>query len=167
MGKYNDDDMFMLLTEIFAKQSHCRRLQVAALIVKDGRILSVGYNGTPKGLTNCDEIFSETDLTDKSFSDEHHRWSDINELHAEQNAISWAAKQGISIIGATMYVKYSPCRHCTKMIIASGIKRLVYQLPYDREIDGLTMMTKAGIEINKINSDGYLDFKNIIKEQIF
>ncbi|MBZ4682788.1 MAG: dCMP deaminase [Fusobacteriaceae bacterium] len=166
MGKFNDDLMFMLQTEILAKQSHCQRLQVAAMIVKEGRILSIGYNGTPKGLDNCDDIFTNDDKLKEDFSKEHHIWSDIHELHAEQNAISWAARQGIAIKDATIYVKYSPCRHCTKMIIASGIKRVVFLNRYDRDQEGLKIMERADIEIVELDNELYNNFKSTIIDSI-
>ncbi len=166
MGRFKDDLMFMVLTEIFSRQSHCQRIKVAALIVKDGRILSVGYNGTPKGLINCDEVFSEEDIQKEDFKTRHHEWSDIHELHAEQNAISWAAKIGISLEGATIYVRYSPCRHCSKLIIASGIKRVVFLEKYDRDQEGLKLMQSAGISLDQIDIKEYEKFKKKLISEI-
>jgi len=166
MGKLNDDLMMMYITEVVAKQSHCQRLQVGALIVKESRILSMGYNGTAPGLINCDDVFSDEDKKDKDFSHDHHQWSDIHEQHAEQNAISWAAKNGIAIEGATIYTKYSPCRHCTKVILASGLKRVVFLIEYDRDNMGLDLMRDAGIEIDIIEEDSYETFKKEMKNKI-
>ena len=107
MGKLNDDLMMMYITEVVAKQSHCQRLQVGALIVKEGRILSMGYNGTAPGLINCDAVFSDEDTKDKDFSHKHHQWSDIHEQHAEQNAISWAAKMELPLKGQ-LFIQNTP-----------------------------------------------------------
>lgn len=166
MGKLNDDFMMMYITEVVAKQSHCQRLQVGALIVKEGRILSMGYNGTAPGLINCDAVFSDEDKLKENFSHDHHQWSDVHEQHAEQNAISWAAKNGISVCGATIYTKYSPCRHCTKVIIAGGIKRVVFLIEYDRDNMGLNLMRQAGITIDIINQKEYENFKTELKDKI-
>ena len=116
---------FINIAKEIASASKCVSKQVGAVIVKDGRILSTGYNGTPPGYTNC------TDHWDGEYTKDHHEWSKTYEIHAEMNAIIWAAREGISINGATIYVTLEPCSDCSKNIIASGIKRIVYDKSYE------------------------------------
>ncbi len=120
----SDTNFINIATEL-AKASKCVSKQVGAVIVKDGRILSTGYNGTPAGYINCSEHW------DGNYTSEHHEWSKTYEIHAEMNAIIWAARKGISIEGATIYVTLEPCSECSKNLIASGIKRIVYAKPYE------------------------------------
>ena len=119
------DRNFINIAHELASASKCVSKQVGAVIVKDGRILSTGYNGTPSGYTNC------CDYWDAEYTSEHHEWSKTYEIHAEMNAIIWAAREGISIKGATIYVTLEPCSDCSKNIIASGIKRIVYDKAYE------------------------------------
>ena len=120
----NDTNFIRIATEI-ASASKCVSKQVGAVIVKDGRILSTGYNGTPAGYQNC------CDFWDGQYTKDHHEWSKTYEIHAEMNAIIWAARKGISIEGATIYVTLEPCSECSKNLIASGIKRIVFQKSYE------------------------------------
>ncbi len=120
----NDKNFINIATEL-ATASKCVSKQVGAVIVKDGRILSTGYNGTPSGYTNCCEHWND------EYTSEHHEWSKTFEIHAEMNAIIWAARKGISIEGATIYVTLEPCSECSKNLIASGIKRIVYAKEYE------------------------------------
>ncbi|WP_458700333.1 deoxycytidylate deaminase [Sulfurospirillum sp. 1307] len=120
-----NDKNFINIAHEIARASKCVSKQVGAVIVKDGRILSTGYNGTPSGYVNC------CDYWDGKYTNEHHEWSKTYEIHAEMNAIIWAAREGISIKGATIYVTLEPCSDCSKNIIASGIKRIVYDKSYE------------------------------------
>ncbi len=119
------DKNFLNIAAEIASASKCVSKQVGAVIVKDGRILSTGYNGTPAGFQNC------CDYWDNEYTSEHHEWSKTYEIHAEMNAIIWAAREGISIKGATIYVTLEPCSECSKNVIASGIKRIVYAKSYE------------------------------------
>jgi len=119
------DINFINIAKELASASKCVSKQVGAVIVKDGRILSTGYNGTPAGHTNC------CDHWDGEYTKDHHEWSKTYEIHAEMNAIIWAAREGISIDGATIYVTLEPCSECSKNLIASGIKRVVYDKSYE------------------------------------
>ena len=116
------DIVYLEMARSLSKLSKCVRLQVGCLLVKDGRVLSTGVNGTPSGYTNCNEA---------SYP-EHHEWSLRHEIHAELNAVIWAARSGTAIEGATAYVTHSPCDQCTKNLLAAGIKRIVYDEQYDR-----------------------------------
>lgn len=120
-----NDKNFINIAHEIATASKCVSKQVGAVIVKDGRILSTGYNGTPSGYTNCCEYW------DGKYTKEHHEWSKTYEIHAEMNALIWAAREGISVKGATIYVTLEPCSECSKNIIASGIKRIVYDRAYE------------------------------------
>lgn len=116
--------------------SCCNRKKVGALIVKDGTIISDGFNGTPKGFPNdCEDANGGT------------YWY---VLHAEANAILKVAKSSQSTEGATLYITYSPCKECSKLIVQAGIRRIVYYEEY-RDILGLTILREAGIDILKID----------------
>ena len=119
------DENFINIAKEIAGASKCVSKQVGAVIVKDGRILSTGYNGTPAGYTNCCTHW------DDEYTKDHHDWSKTYEIHAEMNAIIWAARKGISIEGATIYVTLEPCSECSKNLIASGIVRIVYEKAYE------------------------------------
>ena len=121
-----NDKNFINIAKELAKASKCVSKKVGAVIVKDGRILSTGYNGTPQGYVNCDEYW------DGKYTSLHHNWSLKYEIHAEMNAIIWASKNGIKINNATIYTTLQPCEQCTKNIIASGIKKIVYEKEYDK-----------------------------------
>jgi dCMP deaminase len=115
--------------------SCCNRKKVGALIVKDGTIISDGFNGTPKGFPNdCEDASGNT------------YWY---VLHAEANAILKVAKSSQSTEGSTLYVTYSPCKECSKLIVQAGIRRVVFHEEY-RDISGLVILREAGIDILKI-----------------
>lgn len=132
------DKRYLEMANIWAKNSYCKRKQVGALIVKGRMIISDGFNGTPAGFENvCEDEEGET----KPYV-----------LHAEANAITKVAKSGNSSENATLYVTTSPCMECSKLIIQSGIKRVVFSERY-RDNSGLKLLEKAGIEIVQINID--------------
>ena len=133
MNKF--DDKYMEMAAVWATNSYCKRRQVGALLVKDRMIISDGYNGTPSGFENICE--DENGVT-KPYV-----------LHAEANAISKIAKSGNSSLDATLYVTASPCLECAKLIIQSGIRRVVYRDEY-RLTDGIDLLRRAGIEVEKI-----------------
>ena len=130
------DSRYLEMAEVWAKNSYCKRRQVGALIVKDRMIISDGYNGTPSGFENICE--DENGVT-KPYV-----------LHAEANAITKVAKSGNSSQGSTLYVTASPCLECSKLIIQSGIKRVVYRDEY-RRTDGVDLLRRAGIEVEKVD----------------
>ena len=132
MNKF--DDKYIRMAKIWATNSYCKRRQVGALLVKDKMIISDGYNGTPSGFENECEDGNVT----KAYV-----------LHAEANAITKVAKSGNSSEGATLYVTASPCIECSKLIIQSGIKRVVYSEDY-RLDDGIQLLRRAGIEVEKV-----------------
>ena len=136
-NKQHDLDIrYMRMAKIWAENSYCTRRKVGALIVKDKMIISDGYNGTPAGFENVCE--NEDGFT-KPYV-----------LHAEANAITKVAKSGNSSKGATLYVTASPCMECAKLIIQSGIKRVVYRDSY-RLTDGVDLLKAAGIEVEQVD----------------
>lgn len=125
------DLRYMRMANIWAENSYCERRKVGALIVKDKMIISDGYNGTPSGFENVCE-------NEEGFTKPY-------VLHAEANAITKIARSNNNSNGATMYVTASPCIECAKLIIQSGIKRVVYGEKY-RLTDGIDLLERAGIE---------------------
>lgn len=129
------DIRYMKMARIWAENSYCVRRQVGALIVRDKMIISDGYNGTPSGFENiCEDEAGKT----KPYV-----------LHAEANAITKVAKSNNSSEGATLYVTSSPCIECAKLIIQSGIKRVVYADSY-HSMDGIDLLKRVGIEIVRV-----------------
>ena len=233
LNKPDWDPTFMRIAEEIATHSTCVRWNVGAVLVKDKRILSTGYNGVPSGLPHCKKYaftmaenvcrgfrkeldcvahngfasgvsvdgFTEFMLTNKRYvisvemflnyiieknkgnsidiksvfsklwdsyfaagwmasmllekgmlNEWHSEWSEANEIHAEVNAIAWAARNGSDVTGSTMYVTLSPCVHCAKVILASGIKTVVFGGPdrSNKEDDGVKMLRDCGIEIKNV-----------------
>ena len=138
------DEYFMQIAELVKTRSTCIRRQVGAVIVKDNQIISTGYNGAPSGLEHCTDvgICERNRLNIPSGQ----RQELCRAIHAEQNAIVFASKRGVSIEGATIYVTVAPCVTCTKMLINAGIKRLVYKEHYPDELS-INMLEEAGIEV--------------------
>ena len=131
------DRNYLEMARIWSKNSYCKRRQVGALLVKDRMIISDGYNGTPSGFENeCEDDNNDT----KPYV-----------LHAEANAITKVAKSGNSSQGSTLYITASPCLECAKLIIQSGIIRVVYSDSY-RKSEGIDLLMRAGIEVVQINT---------------
>ena len=126
------DERYLRMARVWAENSYCQRRQVGALVVKEGMIISDGYNGTPSGFENVCE--DETGVT-KPYV-----------LHAEANAITKLARSSNNSDGATIYITASPCIECAKLIIQAGIKRVVYGEKY-RLTDGIELLQRAGIEV--------------------
>ncbi|MFN4144651.1 MAG: deoxycytidylate deaminase [Runella sp.] len=140
------DDIFMELAENLARRSHCIKAQVGAVLTKDTRIISIGYNGPPSGTHNCDEEFPQTGCPRDS------KGSCSLALHAEQNAILYAVKNGANLEGTTLYVTLSPCIACARVIFTMKIKRVVYLNSYAAYkgigIDeGVEFLRKFGVEV--------------------
>ncbi|MBR3093907.1 MAG: dCMP deaminase family protein [Bacteroidaceae bacterium] len=136
------DRRYLRMARIWAENSYCERRKVGALVVKDNMIISDGYNGTPSGFEN---ICEDENNTTKPYV-----------LHAEANAITKLARSHNSSKGATMYITDSPCIECAKLIIQSGIKRVLYANTY-RLDDGINLLKRAGIDVEFIDlneSDG-------------
>ena len=146
MKKPSFDDIYMDLADNLAKRSHCVKAKVGAVLTKDTRIISVGYNGPPAGTHNCDQEFPEEGCPRDS------KGSCSLALHAEQNAILYASKNNVSIDGCTLYVTLSPCIACARVIFTIGIKKVFYmnsyadfkKLPSD---EGVDFLRKFGVEV--------------------
>ena len=139
------DDYFMKITKDVALRSTCLKRKVGAIIVKDRRVLSTGYNGAPKNIKHC----SETGCLRKKLkvpSGQRHEL--CRGLHAEQNAIIQAAVHGVKIEGATMYSTYQPCIICVKMMINAGINKLVYEGDYPDKL-AKQMLKESGIVVKR------------------
>ena len=134
----NLDLRYLRMARIWAENSYCKRRQAGALVVKDKMIISDGFNGTPSGFEN--ECEDETNAT-KPYV-----------LHAEANAITKLARSSNNSDGSTLYVTAAPCIECAKLIIQSGIKRVVYAEKYRLE-DGPNLLRRAGIEVIYLNPD--------------
>lgn len=131
------DRRYLQMARIWAENSYCVRRKVGAIIVKDGMIISDGFNGTPSGFENVCE--DENGLT-KPYV-----------LHAEANAITKVARSNNSSNGATLYVTASPCLECSKLIIQAGINRVVYSEPY-RLCDGIDLLKRSGITVIQLEN---------------
>ncbi|MDO8507505.1 MAG: cytidine/deoxycytidylate deaminase family protein [bacterium] len=139
------DEYFIGLMEKVAERATCDRGKSGALIVKDNRILSTGYVGSPPGLPHCDEAgHLMKKMVDEDGTVREHC---VRTIHAEQNAIVQAAKYGTSIDGSTIYCKMEPCRVCAMLIIGSGINRVVCMRKYHAAQETRDMFEKAGIEL--------------------
>ena len=132
------DGRYLRMARIWAENSYCKRRQVGALVVKDKMIISDGYNGTPSGFENVCE--DENNVT-KTYV-----------LHAEANAITKLARSSNNSEGATIYITASPCIECAKLIIQSGIRRVVYGELY-RLTDGIDLLKRAGIQVDYLPID--------------
>jgi dCMP deaminase len=142
------DDIFMELAVSLAKRSHCIKAQVGAVLTKDTRIISIGYNGPPAGTHNCDEEFPEQGCPRDS------KGSCSLALHAEQNAILYATKNGATVEGTTLYVTLSPCIACARVIYTMKIKKVFYKDSYAQykglAIDeGVEFLRKFGVDVQQ------------------
>ena len=137
------DEYFMTLAHEVATRTTCLRRAVGAIIVKDRRILATGYNGVPTGLRHCAETGC---LRQQLGVPSGQRHEICRGLHAEQNAIIQAARYGINITGASIYITTQPCVVCAKMLINAGITEIVYQNPYPDEL-AMSLLEEAGIAL--------------------
>ena len=172
----NISEAIMKTAETFAKLSYSHRKKVGAVLVKDNRILACGYNGTISGLSNVCESYSEYNreplenerVVDCPDCDKYGMSSCLTcsgkgkiiisettsefTLHAEQNVISYCAKNGIPTNGTTMYITLSPCKTCAKLIAQSGIKKVIYKDLY-RDTDGIDFLMECGVYVKQIKFD--------------
>lgn len=142
------DEYFMNIAKEIAMRSNCVKRKVGCVIVRDKRIVSTGYNGTPRGVKNCNEGGC---ARCNSFTDGGTKLDECLCSHAEENAIVQAAYHGISTKGATLYCTYSSCLTCSKMIINAGIEKVVYNADYPLAETALNMLAEAGVEAKKMS----------------
>ena len=146
--------LFSDLVTRYAAESHCLSKKVAAIAVKNGHVVATGINGTLPGKINCDEYFkwyhayyniqieySEW-ITTKEWRDIHHEWSNINEVHAEMQLVSQAAKEGINLSGSDIYVSMEPCMYCTKLLATLDLHAIYYINSYDKTLDATRQFAK-------------------------
>ena len=144
------DDIFMDLAKNLALRSHCVKAQVGAVLTKDTRIISIGYNGPPAHTHNCDEEFPQEGCPRDS------KGSCSLALHAEQNAILYASKNGANIEGTTLYVTLSPCIACARVIYSMKIKKVLFYKSYAQykgivNDEGVDFLRKFGVEVVQFN----------------
>ena len=147
MDRPDWDTYFMDIAHVVARRGNCLRRRVAAVVVRNQRIISTGYNGTPRGVRNCCEggcprcasdIKSGAGLAECVCS------------HAEENAITQAAFHGIAVAGATLYCTLSPCLQCAKMLINAGIAEVVYEEPYEFSRQTRALLREAGVRCRRL-----------------
>ena len=137
-------DMYMSIAETVSKQSSAKRLQVGSIVVKDDRVISIGYNGTPAGWDNCCEEVIE----------QHEDGGQVTKtkdevIHAEANAVAKLARSSESGLDATMFITHAPCIQCAKIIYGAGIKDVFYKYKY-RDDDGLNFLNKCNIKTEQV-----------------
>ncbi len=142
------DDIFMELAVNLSKRSHCVRAHVGAVLTQETRIISIGYNGPPAGTHNCDEEWPEAGCA------RDRKGSCSLALHAEQNAVLYAAKNGSSVEGATLYVTLSPCLACARIIYSMKIAKVIYLNSYAEfkglaADEGIEFLRRFGVEVQK------------------
>ncbi|MBO4654772.1 MAG: cytidine/deoxycytidylate deaminase family protein [Bacteroidales bacterium] len=145
------DEYFMEIANTVSKRATCDRGRSGCVVVRDRQILVTGYVGSPKGLPHCDEVghqFRRVVHEDGTVS-EHC----VRTVHAEQNAICQAAKLGISLDGATLYCRMTPCRVCAMLIINCGIKRVVCEKKYHDGAESEEMFKTAGVQLEFFSED--------------
>ena len=140
------DEIYMELADKLALRSHCVRAQVGAVLTKDTRIVSLGYNGPPAGTHNCDVEWPETGCPRDS------KGSCSLALHAEQNAILYATKNGVPLQDTTLYITLSPCIACARVIFTVGIRRVFYRDSYAKfkglqSDEGVDFLRRFGVEV--------------------
>lgn len=151
------DEYFMEVCQTVAKRATCDRGRSGCVIARDNQILVTGYVGSPKGLPHCDEIghqFKKLQHEDGTITQHC-----VRTVHAEQNAICQAARRGISIEGATLYCRMTPCRTCAMLIINCGIKRVIAERKYHDSADTVAMFAQAGVSLEHV-IDEVQQYKN-------
>src|SRR6201996_1679810 len=152
MSTLTFDQIFMNLANDLAKRSHCVKAHVGAVLTKDTRIISIGYNGPPKNTHNCDEEWPDTGCARDS------KGSCSLALHAEENAILFAVKNGANLQGATLYTTLSPCLPCARLIFSAGIKQVFYKNSYAEykgipNDEGVDFLNRFGVSAVKFVGD--------------
>jgi dCMP deaminase len=148
MSKLTFDHIFMNLATDLAKRSHCVKAQVGAVLTKDTRIISIGYNGPPAHTHNCDEEWPGIGCPRDS------KGSCSLALHAEENAILYAVKNGANLEGATLYTTLSPCLPCSRLIYSAGIKKVLFDKSYAAykgllNDEGVDFLNKFGVSATR------------------
>ena len=143
MERVSRDGLCMQIAQLVANRGTCSRAQVGAVLARDGRILATGYNGPPSGFPHCTDPNGCTD------DDRNSLTGCVRAVHAEANAIAYAARHGIATQGSNLYCSHLPCRKCAELIINAGISTVYYCLDY-RIKDGWILLQQAGIDMMKL-----------------
>lgn len=156
MTKPGFDDIYMELAVNLSRKSHCVKLKVGAVLTKDTRIVSLGYNGPPAGTHNCDEEWADVGCPRDS------KGGCSLALHAEQNAILYAAKNRVTLEDATLYLTLSPCLPCARMIYSSGIKKVLFLKSYSdykgiASDEGVDFLCKFGVTVQQFTPEGMME----------
>lgn len=159
MDRPEFDDIFMQLAVNLASRSHCIKRHVGAVLTKETRIISIGYNGPPAGTHNCDDEWPEKGCPRDS------KGGCSLAIHAEQNAILYAVKNQSSVEGSTLYVTLSPCLACARIIFTSGIKKVIYLKSYAQykgiaSDEGVDFLRKFGVET--VQYQGEIPLENVL-----
>lgn len=159
MERPDFDKIFMELAINIAMRSHCVKRHVGAVLTKETRIISIGYNGPPAGTHNCDEEWPEKgcDLDSKG--------SCSLALHAEQNALMYAVKNNTNVDGSTIYITLTPCLPCARMLLSAGVKKVVYLQSYAEykglpKDEGLDFLERFGVSSEKFKGD--IELKDVL-----
>lgn len=147
MARKSKDVYFGEIADLVSSRSTCLRNQVGAVIVKEGQILSTGYNGAPKGLPHCEDVGC---LREKQGVKPGERHELCRGLHAEQNAVIQAAYHGVSVRGAKVYCTTKPCSICTKILINAGIVEIVYNEDYEDDL-ATQLIKESGLKIRQVS----------------
>lgn len=145
------DDYFMEVADAISKRATCDRGRSGCVIARDKQLLVTGYVGSPQGLPHCDDVGHQ--MKKVIHEDEHVTQHCVRTVHAEQNAICQAAKRGISIDGATLYCRMTPCRTCAMLIINCGIVRVVCENRYHSADESEDMFKQAGIQLDYVSNE--------------
>ena len=152
------DEYFMMMAVLVASRSTCIRRKVGAVIVKDKRVLSTGYNGPPRGMAHCDETGCIREQLHVPSGERHEL---CRGLHAEQNAVIQAAVFGTSIDGASIYVTNHPCSVCAKILINAGIKEIIYDEYYHDEL-AEEILKESGIKVRQFHAPKWPEFEKYL-----
>lgn len=155
--------MLMRTADLWAEKGTCSRLQVGAVFAREGRILVQGYNGAPAGLPHCDHECDCSYFSPDNFGQTigHHPKCNSQKpcdraVHAEQNGIAWAAREGVGLKGCHLYCTHEPCINCARSIINAGVELVTFRHPY-RLHDGLDLLEEAGIYLLRFDGDRRTD----------
>jgi len=158
------NEYFKKFAQLTSERSTCAKVRVGAVLIKNKKIISIGYNGVNSGQKHCEDYFKEVFvkfyndqfstyedfLLSKRFSDLHAEFSELNEQHAEVNCLISAAKNGNSTSDCDLYLTLSPCMSCSKIIFTAGIKNVFYIKEYDRDIRGIKFLNENGVKCEKM-----------------
>lgn len=146
MARIDRETMFLEIARTIAERSTCTRADVGAVIVKENRIISTGYNGAPPGMPHCEDVGCEVEYHDIPGVGRHVVEGCARTIHAEANAIAWAARAGVPVEGAAMFCTHAPCYPCAKLMVSAGIAIVHYHIGY-RDTRGIELLDRALVKV--------------------